>query len=136
MDICSLLLTRKFSYNQNCYISDIISLKGVRVGDHDISKERDCDYDENGLEVACAERYQDFAVESFYYHPDYTRSKLQNDIALIRLNNSINFRPLSVKPICLPLGSAARLDQKKVRKFLIYLLLHKHIKLSYIMTLF
>lgn len=130
MDICFLFIINAIFYNQNCYISDIRSLQGVRVGDHDISKERDCNYDENGLEVGCAERYQDFAAESFYYHPDYTRSKLQNDIALIRLNDSIDFRPLSVKPICLPFGTAARLDQKKVRKFLIHLLLHKHIKLQ------
>ncbi|GAB1869856.1 CLIP domain-containing serine protease [Camponotus japonicus] len=94
--------------------TEIRSVKGVRVGDHDISKERDCDYDESGLEVACAERYQDFAVESLYFHPDYTRTKLQNDIAIIKLNGSIDFRPLSVKPICLPFGSAARLDQKKM----------------------
>ncbi|XP_070152531.1 ovochymase [Polyergus mexicanus] len=93
--------------------ADIRSLIGVRVGDHDISKERDCDYDENGLEVQCAERYQDFGVESFYYHPDYTRTKLQNDIALIKLNSSIDFRPLNVKPICLPLGSTALTIPKK-----------------------
>lgn len=93
---------------------DIRSLAGVRVGDHDINKERDCDYDENGLEIQCAERYQDFAVESFYFHPDYTRTKLQNDIAIIKLNDSIDFRPLSVKPICLPFGSAATINQKKM----------------------
>ncbi|XP_050460002.1 melanization protease 1-like [Cataglyphis hispanica] len=93
--------------------ADIRSLIGVRVGDHDISKERDCDYDENGLEIQCAERYQDFGVESFYYHPDYTRTKLQNDIALIKLNGSIDFRPLNVKPICLPLGPAALMIPKK-----------------------
>lgn len=93
--------------------ADIRSLIGVRVGDHDISKERDCDYDEHGLEIQCAERYQDFGVESFYYHPDYTRTKLQNDIALIKLNSSIDFRPSNVKPICLPLGFAALMIPKK-----------------------
>lgn len=91
------------------------------MGEHDISKERDCDYDEDGLEVRCAERYQDFGVESIYYHPDYTRTKLQNDIALIKLNDSIDFRPLNVKPICLPFGTAATLKSKKVRKFLAHL---------------
>ena len=93
--------------------ADIRSLIGVRVGEHDISKERDCDYDEDGLEVRCAERYQDFGVDSIYYHPDYTRTKLQNDIALIKLNDSIDFRPLNVKPICLPFGTAATLKSKK-----------------------
>lgn len=94
--------------------SEIRSLIGVRVGDHDISKERDCDYDEDGLEVQCAERYQDFSVESVVYHPEYTRTKLQNDIALIRLNDSIDFRPLNVKPICLPFGSGTTVNQKKL----------------------
>ncbi|XP_020279868.1 serine protease easter-like [Pseudomyrmex gracilis] len=89
-----------------------VTLIGVRVGDHDISKERDCEYDYNGLETQCAERYQDFTVESFHYHPDYTRTLLQNDIALIRLNDSIDFRPLSVRPICLPFGPAATLNYK------------------------
>ncbi|XP_012231040.1 CLIP domain-containing serine protease HP8-like [Linepithema humile] len=90
-----------------------LRLIGVRVGDHDISKERDCDRDESGLELECAERYQDFGVESVHYHPDYTTSKLQNDIAIIRLNSSVDFRPLNVKSICLPYGTAAKLNQKR-----------------------
>lgn len=88
---------------------------GVRVGDHDISKERDCDVDRSGFEVQCAERYQDFGVESIHYHPQYTRRKLQNDIALIKLNGTIDFRPYNVKPICLPLGTAARQTSRTVR---------------------
>lgn len=91
-----------------------IRLSGVRVGDHDISKERDCDLDENGLEVLCGERYQDFGIESYHFHPGYTRRKLQNDIALIRLNGTIDFRPLNSKPICLPYGTAMRINSKKV----------------------
>ncbi|XP_018301490.1 serine protease easter-like, partial [Mycetomoellerius zeteki] len=66
-----------------------LRLIGVRVGDHDISKERDCDTDSQGREIVCAERYQDFGVESFQFHPEYTRTKLQNDIALIRLNGTV-----------------------------------------------
>ncbi|RLU16063.1 hypothetical protein DMN91_011821 [Ooceraea biroi] len=85
-----------------------LTLIGVRVGDHDISKERDCDVDQHGVEVLCAERYQDFGVESVHFHPQYTRRKLQNDIALIRVNSSIDFRPQNAKPVCLPLGTAAR----------------------------
>jgi len=92
-----------------------LRLIGVRVGDHDISKERDCDVDKTGFEVLCAERYQDFGVESIDYHPQYTRSKLQNDIALIRVNSDIDFRPKNVKPICLPVDAAAGLSSKRVR---------------------
>ncbi|KAL6256344.1 hypothetical protein P5V15_012461 [Pogonomyrmex californicus] len=90
-----------------------LRLIGARVGDHDISKERDCDTNDEGLELDCAERYQDFALESFHVHPDYSRSKLQNDIALIRLNGSIDFRPRNVRPICLPFGTGATLVHRK-----------------------
>ncbi|XP_011874753.1 PREDICTED: uncharacterized protein LOC105565840 [Vollenhovia emeryi] len=85
---------------------------GARIGDHDINTERDCERDMNGLEGSCAERYQDFGVDSIHFHPDYTRTKLQNDIALIRLNNSVDFRPRNARPICLPFGTSAPLTQK------------------------
>lgn len=75
---------------------------GVRIGDHDTSTKRDCDKDENGQDIECAEPYQEFGVESVHYHPDYSRTLLHNDIALIRLNSTIDFRPLNVKSICLP----------------------------------
>lgn len=89
-------------------------LTGVRLGDHDISKERDCDKDDDGLEVVCAERYQDFGVESSYYHPNYSKTALHDDIALIRLDKDADLRPASVRPICLPIGIAATITQKKV----------------------
>lgn len=91
-----------------------LTLIGARVGDHDISKERDCDRGEEEFEDVCAERYQDFGIESIHFHPQYTREKLQNDVALLRLNGDVDFRPESVRPICLPIGSGANLIQKKV----------------------
>lgn len=84
----------------------------MRIGEHDISTERDCDKDENGIEVACAERYQDFGIENTYVHPGYTKTKLQNDIALIRLNGDADFRSRNVKPICLPIESPIILPRK------------------------
>lgn len=87
---------------------------GARVGDHDTSKERDCDVDKYGMEIVCAERYQDFGMESSHIHPEYKKAKLQNDVALIRLDNDIDFRPANAKPICLPLSPATKITQKKV----------------------
>lgn len=84
----------------------------MRIGEHDISTERDCDKDENGTEVVCAERYQNYGIESTYVHPGYTRTKLQNDIALIRLDGDVDFRPRNVKPICLPITSSVTLPRK------------------------
>lgn len=89
-------------------------LMGVRIGEHDLSTERDCDKDEQGLEVACAEGYQDFGLESVHFHPDYTPRLAQNDIALLRLNGDANFRPENVKPICLPVGFNSTIPRKKV----------------------
>lgn len=80
-------------------------LSSIRVGEHDISTERDCSKDENGIELACAEQYQDIDIESVQFHPEYSRLKLVNDIALVRLSSDANFRPKNVKPICLPLRS-------------------------------
>lgn len=85
------------------------------MGEHDLSTERDCEKDNEGLDVLCAEKYQDIGVERIHSHPDYTKTRLQNDIALIRLNDSIDFRPRNVKSVCLPFGSAARLNLDFVR---------------------
>ncbi|XP_017755231.1 PREDICTED: uncharacterized protein LOC108547293 [Eufriesea mexicana] len=88
-----------------------IKLIGVRLGEHNLSTERDCDKDANGLELACAPRYQDFGIESTHFHPKY--SNFQNDIALLRLNGDADFVQ-NVRPICLPIGSSNILNQTKV----------------------
>ncbi|KAL0100210.1 hypothetical protein PUN28_019556 [Cardiocondyla obscurior] len=90
-----------------------LRLVSVRVGEHDISKERDCEKGSEGEDVLCAEKYQDFEIESVTFHPNYTRTLLQNDIALIRLNGTIDFTPRNVKPICLPFGSATQLTHER-----------------------
>lgn len=92
-----------------------LRLSGVRLGEHDLSRERDCDHDRQGMETVCTGGYQDFEVESFVAHSGYSRSKLQNDIALIRLSSDIDFRPVNVRPICLPIGTAVNLTYIKVR---------------------
>lgn len=90
------------------------TLIGVRLGEHNLNTERDCDKDEDGIEIVCAERYQDIGIESTHFHPRYTRARLQNDIGLLRLNQDADFRPQNVRPICMPIGSAATLTRKKV----------------------
>ncbi|XP_076164421.1 melanization protease 1-like [Ptiloglossa arizonensis] len=91
-----------------------LTLIGARIGEHDLNTERDCERDDEGLEIACSEGYQDFGLESIHYHPEYSRTKLQNDIALLRLNGDADLRPQNVRPICMPIGSAATFNQKKV----------------------
>lgn len=101
--------------------SNILELRliGVRLGEHNFRTERDCEK-ANELEVVCAERYQDFSIEKTHFHPEFSRGKLQNDIALVRLNNDADFRPQNVRPICMPIGSAAILSQKKVNTIIKY----------------
>lgn len=91
-----------------------LTLLGVRLGDHDVTTERDCDRDEDGIEIACAEKYQDFEIESSHYHPEYSKTTFRNDIALIRLKGDVNLRPRNVRPICLPIGPPVPLPQKVV----------------------
>lgn len=81
---------------------------GVRLGEHDLSTDPHCEYDGEDEDPGCPRKY-DFEVESFVPHKEYSRSKLQNDIALIRLSTDVDFRPVNVRPICLPIGSAGML---------------------------
>ena len=90
-----------------------LRLSGVRVGEHDITTERDCDNPGTASEV-CAERYQDFTIDQVIYHPQYSPVSMHDDIAIIRLNRDIDFRPKNAKPICLPIGTAARINAKRV----------------------
>ncbi|XP_028982302.1 transmembrane protease serine 9 [Diachasma alloeum] len=91
-----------------------LTLIGVRVGEHDLRTERDCNKDLDGLETDCAERYQDFGIEEVHFYSGFTKSVLQDDIGLIRVDSSIDFRPINARPICLPIGDAATHHQKKV----------------------
>lgn len=102
------------------------TLIGVRLGEHNLNTERDCDKDEDGIEIVCAERYQDIGIESTHFHPRYTRARLQNDIGLLRLDQDADFRPQNVRPICMPIGSAATLTRKKVNA----IVKHEHLSMS------
>ncbi|XP_076234951.1 ovochymase [Calliopsis andreniformis] len=90
------------------------TLSTVRIGEHDLNSERDCNRDENGVELACTEGYQDFGIENVLPHEEYSQETVRNDIALIRLDRDMNFRPKNIKPICLPVEPAYRMFGKKV----------------------
>jgi hypothetical protein len=61
-----------------------LKIVGVRVGEHNLAKETDCEVYENGAAYICAEKYQDLKIAEVYPHPDYSATTLRNDIALIR----------------------------------------------------
>ena len=89
----------------------------VRLGEHDLSTEKDCE-DKNTPDEICAEKIQEYRFEELIPHKEYNRpGRFANDIALIRLDRDIDFRPDNVKPICLPVGSAAKIRSSKVYIF-------------------
>ncbi|XP_031788613.1 CLIP domain-containing serine protease 14D [Nasonia vitripennis] len=86
-----------------------LKLAGVRVGEHNLAEKRDCEIYDNGAAYICAEKHQDFGIESVHPHPEYAHNRtLQNDIAIVRINGTMNFRPASVRPICLPIDADSR----------------------------
>ncbi|EAT48927.1 AAEL000037-PA [Aedes aegypti] len=78
---------------------------GVRLGEWDLSRERDCDSDN----VTCTDAPVDMGVEQIVVHEDYDpQSKAQhNDIALIRFTRDVHMS-MYISPICLPLKEPQR----------------------------
>lgn len=79
------------------------TLSGVRLGEYDLSQERDCQED------YCADPVIDVPVVERIPHEQYVSgSKAQeNDIALLRLGRSVEFTDM-VRPICLPVSQSIR----------------------------
>jgi len=74
-------------------------LARVRLGEHQLSTDRDCDKDD---QTVCAPPVQDFEPEEVFFHQDYNKPNVfQNDIALIRLPRDAVYSEF-VRPICLP----------------------------------
>ncbi|GLV36628.1 Melanization Protease 1 [Carabus blaptoides fortunei] len=77
------------------------TLAGVRVGEHNIATDTDCDeINKND----CAPPVQDYTIAEVISHPQYSPTKLQNDIGLLRLSGPVNMNVDTVKTICLPTG--------------------------------
>lgn len=55
----------------------------VRLGEHDLNTERDCQPD-----TGCAPPVQNFGIDEAMAHPNYLRSDVRNDIGLIRLDRN------------------------------------------------
>lgn len=63
---------------------NLISRAGVRLGEHDTTRDPDCEVDEDG-ERLCAPSPRDFKISKLIAHPDYNKDNLQDDIGLIRI---------------------------------------------------
>lgn len=78
-------------------------IKGVRLGEWDLSSERDCEEDR------CSDPVLNVPVIERIVHKKYkpfSRSQ-ENDIALLRLNQTVKFTSW-IKPVCLPNVSILR----------------------------
>lgn len=72
----------------SCYYGNFRA--SVRLGEHNTDTDIDC---EEGDEYeVCADRYVEYDVEDSIPHPDYSLTHFQNDIGLIRIKGTANFR--------------------------------------------
>ncbi|XP_077300191.1 CLIP domain-containing serine protease B4-like isoform X1 [Arctopsyche grandis] len=78
----------------------------VRVGEHNVKTDIDCEGEEDDLD--CASPPQNIDVEETVIHPMYNKPRKQNDIALLRLKTPIDFTKNNVMAICLPLSEKLR----------------------------
>ncbi|KAB7505501.1 Neurotrypsin, partial [Armadillidium nasatum] len=79
------------------------TLSVIHLGDYDLSTNNDCERTVLGLR--CSPPHIVAGVEDTVSHPDYnTRGKSSDDVALIRLNLTLDFDSSSatIKPVCLP----------------------------------
>ncbi|XP_017493073.1 PREDICTED: serine protease easter-like [Rhagoletis zephyria] len=79
-------------------------LTGVRLGEWNTRTEQDCEYDNNG-NTFCAPAHRDIDVQTTTIHPQYSSGSKVNDIALLRLAESVDYTDF-ISPICLPLTAS------------------------------
>ncbi|KAF2891821.1 hypothetical protein ILUMI_14352, partial [Ignelater luminosus] len=81
-------------------------LDGVRLGEWRISTATDC---EEGKASSCTDPVVDLKIEEKMVHPQYTRRKGKNDIALVRLERNVEYTDF-IQPICLPVSESPDLE--------------------------
>lgn len=84
-------------------------LKVIRLDEHDLSKERDCQILSDNREE-CNDP-QDFSAAKVMFHEDYNRPTLRmNDIALIKLDRPVPRDSKRIAKICLPFDEMRTVD--------------------------
>ncbi|XP_041969361.1 melanization protease 1-like [Aricia agestis] len=84
------------------------SIAGVRVGEHDITRQYDCIWDDS--DYNCESHIQDIPVAERVIHKgySYSTSPVRHDIALLRVADRIQYNYRNVGPICLPVARELR----------------------------
>ncbi|XP_060647028.1 serine protease grass-like [Drosophila nasuta] len=96
------LITDRFILTAAHCITASANIIAVRMGEHNLGIENNCLTDTD-----CLPSYEEFGVEDIRRHPKYERHTNSYDIALIKLNRSVTFRP-NIRPICLPIESKSQ----------------------------
>ncbi|KAF2357154.1 Serine proteases trypsin domain [Trinorchestia longiramus] len=77
-------------------MTNFMNLTTVRLGENHLLNDPDC------VSGVCSPSPQDFGVEAVIRHPSFnSRGALNDDIALVRLDDTVTFTPF-IQPICLP----------------------------------
>ncbi|XP_044265436.1 uncharacterized protein LOC123011851 [Tribolium madens] len=88
----------------HCITNNKYPLIGVRVGDHNIQTQKDCELTSEG-DLVCAPPYQDLSIEEIIPHPSYDTALHTNDVGLLRVTR-MNLSLENTRPVCLPLDKA------------------------------
>lgn len=82
-------------------VQSYFRLDSIRLGEHNISTERDCQ------EIDCADPVVNIPIAEVIVHENYIASAHHDDIALIRLARPVKFTKY-ITPICLPVSKNLR----------------------------
>ncbi|KAJ8960289.1 hypothetical protein NQ318_004014 [Aromia moschata] len=85
----------------------MLSRLGVRVGEHVISTQIDCEIDNDGTQKCSKYPVQDLGVEDVIIHPEFSKDIILNDIGLVRVTK-MNLAVVNVRPVCLPTSEDTR----------------------------
>lgn len=100
----SLISDRHVLTAAHCFdsLSDDYKLQHIRLGEWNFQTELDCDYEDY-----CNGPILELGFEKIVSHADYNKKTLLNDIAMVKLNRSIEFTE-AISPVCLPLSEELR----------------------------
>ncbi|XP_030370587.1 serine protease grass [Scaptodrosophila lebanonensis] len=80
-------------------------LIGVRLGEHDLSTEEDCQW--KGKKRVCLPPYEEYGIASIKSHPQYVHGEIHHDLALIKLDRPVK-QQIHIKPVCLPIDGQSQ----------------------------
>ncbi|KAH8381224.1 hypothetical protein KR093_000091, partial [Drosophila rubida] len=83
-----------------------VDLIGVRLGDHNLSTEKDCQLF-GGRRTECLPPYEEYGIEDIRPHPNAKQGSISYDIALLKLDRPVRFQT-HIKPVCLPIDRTSQ----------------------------